>query len=183
MTTPSSPGITCAAHALIDLGRLEEAEAFIAETGRLAAARAQPSLTARLAARAGGSLRPAGCGRRDSGFARAREALEPLGAPYELGIVELSHGQLLRRDGKRRLAAAVLESARARLAGLGALPVLTRCERELAACGLAPSARSGRDYTRLTPQETAVARLVVSGLAIARWPTSSCSAPRRSSST
>jgi len=84
--------------------------------------------------------------------------------PYELALFELAHGQQLRRAGKRRAAAAVLEGARGRLAALSALPVLTRCERELAACGLTPTARSGRDYARMTPQETAVARLVVAGM-------------------
>ena len=47
---------------------------------------------------------------------------------------------------------------------LGAQPALNRCERELAACGLAPSPRKTRDYRALTPQELAVTRLVVSGM-------------------
>jgi DNA-binding NarL/FixJ family response regulator len=58
----------------------------------------------------------------------------------------------------------VLAAARERLGRLAARPALARCERELAACGLAPSPRSERDFARLTPQETAVARLVVSGM-------------------
>ena len=51
-----------------------------------------------------------------------------------------------------------------RFAALGALPALRRCEQELTACGLRPAPRSAKDYAGLTPQETAVARLVVSGM-------------------
>jgi DNA-binding CsgD family transcriptional regulator len=51
-----------------------------------------------------------------------------------------------------------------RFSALGAQPALQRCENELAACGLAPSARKTRDYRALTPQEQAVTRLVLSGM-------------------
>jgi DNA-binding NarL/FixJ family response regulator len=54
--------------------------------------------------------------------------------------------------------------ARETFASLSALPALRRAERELTASGLRPAARSARDYARLTPQETAVTRLVVSGM-------------------
>ena len=84
--------------------------------------------------------------------------------PYEQALIELSQGQVLRRSGERRAAAATLLAAQRRLSGLGAQPALQRCETELAACGLAPAARKTRDYTTLTPQELAVARLVVSGM-------------------
>ena len=97
-------------------------------------------------------------------FTHAREILEPLGMPYEQSLVELSHAQLLRRAGKRRAAAVLLLAARDRLAALSARPALRRCEQELTACGLAPAARTAHDFVRLTPQETAVARLVVSGM-------------------
>jgi DNA-binding NarL/FixJ family response regulator len=71
---------------------------------------------------------------------------------------------VLRRAGERRAAATALVAAQGRLIALGAKPALSRCEHELAACGLAPSARKTRDYAALTPQELAVARLVVSGM-------------------
>ena len=58
----------------------------------------------------------------------------------------------------------MLVAAQGRLSAVGARPAAQRCEQELAACGLAPSARKSRDYTALTPQESAVARLVVSGM-------------------
>jgi DNA-binding NarL/FixJ family response regulator len=57
-----------------------------------------------------------------------------------------------------------LTAAHERLLACRAEPALKRCEQELAACGLAPAARTGRDYAALTPQELAVARLVVSGM-------------------
>jgi DNA-binding CsgD family transcriptional regulator len=47
---------------------------------------------------------------------------------------------------------------------LGAQPYIDRCDRELAACGLAPARRRGRDRARLTPQELSVVRLAASGL-------------------
>jgi DNA-binding NarL/FixJ family response regulator len=49
------------------------------------------------------------------------------------------------------------------LGALRAGPYLERCERELAACGLAPAKRSTFDASRLTAQELAVARLVAVG--------------------
>ena len=85
--------------------------------------------------------------------------------PYEQGVVELALGQVLAAMGERRAAATMLGGRRQGTAdALGARPAAQRCEQELAACGLAPSARKSRDYTALTPQESAVARLVVSGM-------------------
>ena len=148
------------AHALVDAGRLDEAARFIAS-----AARDQPLLQARLA-HARGKLAFA---RHDLTRATAtlNEALakvEPLGMPYEQALIELAQGQVLRRAGERRAAASVLVAAQGCLSRLGAQPALHRCEQELAACGLAPAARKTRDYTRLTPQELAVTRLVVLGM-------------------
>ena len=84
--------------------------------------------------------------------------------PYERALIELEHGRFLRRAGERRAASALLLAAHARFLDVGASPALARCEQELAACGLTPSARKTRDYSALTPQELAVARLVVSGM-------------------
>jgi DNA-binding CsgD family transcriptional regulator len=149
------------AHALVDAGRLEEAEAFIDRTD----ARGNPLLTARLA-HARGKLHFARheVERAAEALQRARGSVEPLGMPYEQALIELSLGQVLRRAGERRAAASLLVDAHGRLARLGARPVLQRCEHELAACGLAPSARKTRDYTALTPQELAVTRLVAVGM-------------------
>ena len=84
--------------------------------------------------------------------------------PFQRALLELAHGQVLRRAGQRRAAANQLQAARDRLAGLRARPYLERCERELAACGLTPAKRSDFDPSRLTAQESAVARLVALGM-------------------
>ncbi len=150
------------AHALVDLGR---GEAWIAGALESARRRANPVLEAQLT-HAGARLAFA---RGEAGAAleslvRARSLLEPLGVPYELALVELTEGQVRRRVGERRAAASLLTAAHARLLGCRAAPAVKRCEQELTACGLAPAARSSRDYAALTPQELAVARLVVSGM-------------------
>lgn len=153
------------AHALVDDGRLDAAEAFIASTGALAAARANPLLAARMAhARARLEFARHEPERAVATLQAAHGYVEPLGMPYEQALIELSQGQVLRRAGERRAAAAALVAAQGRLSALEARPTLQRCETELAACGLAPSARKSRDYTALTPQEIAVTRLVVSGM-------------------
>ena len=147
------------AHALVDAGQLEEADRFIGTAPgdpllavRLLHARGKLEFARRDIDRATASLRDA--------HARA----EALAMPYEQALIELSLGQVLRRSGERRAAAELLLAAHGRLSRLGAQPVLQRCETELAACGLAPAARKTHDYTTLTPQELAVARLVVSGM-------------------
>ena len=153
------------AHALVDAGELDAAERFIASASALASARANPVLAARIA-HARGRLDFA---RHDvaSAIASLEDAwakVEPLGVPFEQGLIELTQGQVLRRSGERRAAAAALLAAQRRLGELDAQPALHRCEAELSACGLAPAARKTRDYTALTPRELAVTRLVVSGM-------------------
>ena len=153
------------AHALVDAGRLEEAEAFIAEADALARARGHALLAARIQhARARLAVARHAPDAAMRAFARARELVEPLGMPYEQALIELAHAQFLRRDGKRRAASELLLQARGTFAALAALPALRRCEQELTACGLRPAPRSANDDAGLTPQETAVARLVVSGM-------------------
>jgi DNA-binding CsgD family transcriptional regulator len=153
------------AQALVDLGRDEAADRFIASALALAAERANPVLSAQLThARARLEFARGEAGAALASLAAARTLLEPLGAPYELALVELTEGQIRRRTGERRAAAQALSTAHARLIACRAEPALRRCEQELAACGLAPSARSSRDYAALTPQELAVARLVVAGM-------------------
>jgi DNA-binding NarL/FixJ family response regulator len=84
--------------------------------------------------------------------------------PFQRALLELAYGQILRRAGQRRAAAHQLQAARDRFAGLKARPYLERCDQELAACGLAPAKRSDFDPSRLTAQESAVARLVALGM-------------------
>jgi DNA-binding NarL/FixJ family response regulator len=85
-------------------------------------------------------------------------------APFDRALLDLAHGQVLRRAGQRRAAAKRLSAARERFATLRARPYVERCEQESAACGLAPAKRSGVDPSRLTAQELAVARLVAVGM-------------------
>ena len=153
------------ADALVSAGRLGEAEAFLVPHEELAVARGRGSMVARLArvrgrlAAARGRLAEA-----EAAFGRAAGELERLGLPFQWALVDLAHGQVLRRAGQRRAAAERLSAARERLVGLRARPYVERCEQELAACGLAPAKRSEFDPSRLTAQELAVARLVAVGM-------------------
>ncbi len=105
-------------------------------------------------------------GRRDEALSRIAAGLahlEGLPMPFERALTELEYGALLRREGRRGAASAHLRSAHDALARLSARPFLERCDRELAACGLAPARRRDMEPNRLTPRELAVARLVASG--------------------
>ena len=68
--------------------------------------------------------------------------------PFQRALIELAYGQVLRRGGQRRAAAAQLQAARDRFAALRAAPYLERCERELRGCGLTPAKRSDFDPAR-----------------------------------
>ena len=146
------------------LGRVADADVFLAPHEALAAEIGHASMSARLA-RVRGRVEAAygAQGRGGGRFERALELIGPLGMPYERALIELAHGQFLRRAGRRRAAAAQLSAARDTLAALGARPALERAERELGACGLKPLRRSAREQPGLTPQEQAVARLVAMG--------------------
>jgi DNA-binding NarL/FixJ family response regulator len=84
--------------------------------------------------------------------------------PFEQGLLELSLGMALRRAGRRRVAVDHLRDADKALGALEARPWLDRCERELAAWGLARTDAGRALRTRLTPQELAVAHLVARGM-------------------
>jgi DNA-binding CsgD family transcriptional regulator len=153
------------AEALVNLRRLDEAEAVLRPYQRLAVRRDRRSAMA-AAARVGASLQGMR-GDREGATAAFETALahhEGLGMPFELALTELEYGSFLRRAGRRTQAAAQLRAASQRLAELGARPFEERCERELAACGLTPVKRRDVERDRLTPRERAVARQVASGL-------------------
>src|SRR5690606_7300965 len=121
---------------LVAEGSLEEAEAVLqgmSDTGCGPRARAQR-------ARLKGLLLAA----RNVPAAAEEQFTTALGlargeCPMEEARVLLDLGRLLRRTGRRRVAAERLQAARAIFAGLGAKPMVTRCARELEACGLEPA--------------------------------------------
>lgn len=153
------------AEALIGAGRLQEAEAIIAALTERATDAAHPSELVR-AARLHGLLLVA-----QRSLAEAAVVLEAGRqydpedrSPLEHALIEILHGSVLRRLGKRRAALSVLNAAADRLTALDARPFLERCQREQAACGLTPRARQTSAVARLTPQERTVATLVASGM-------------------
>jgi len=153
------------AEALVGLGRLDEAEAVLAPAEALAARRSRRSAlagTARVRA-----VLESARGRRagaEEAFTHACAHAEGLDQPFEQALLDDAYGRFLRRSGRRRLAAARLGAARDAFHRLGARPFLERCDRELAACGLAPRSRADHYSLSLTSQELAVAQLVASGL-------------------
>ena len=151
--------------ALVSAGRLDQAAAFLAPHEELAAARGRRSSLAMLA-RVRGRLETA-AGRpeaAEAAFQHGLAQLDEVTLPFSQALLELAHGEMLRRAGHRRAAAAQLTAAHNRFVELGARPYLERCERELSACGLAPAKRRGFDPSKLTAQELAVARLVAAGM-------------------
>jgi DNA-binding CsgD family transcriptional regulator/tetratricopeptide (TPR) repeat protein len=96
-------------------------------------------------------------------FERGREVAATFEAPLDHALLELAHGQFLRRQGSRRLAIATLQMARDRLRELGANPFLVRCETELTACGVRSRDADADNRYGLTAREDLVARLVASG--------------------
>ena len=154
------------ADALVGVGRVAEADAFLAPHEELAARRGRRSAIARLA-RARGRIE-ATAGRPEAAERAYRAALaatEGLELPFERARIELAAGGFLRRAGQRRRAAELLTAAERRFAQLGATPYAERAAKEMAASGLRPAARLGRDQVRvaLTSQELVVARLAAGG--------------------
>ena len=97
-------------------------------------------------------------------FQRGLAEIQRLPLSYERAMLQLAYGQVLRRAGQRRAAASQFQASRDWLSTVNARPDLERCDRELAACGLAPAKRREFDPSRLTPQESAVAGLVATGI-------------------
>jgi ATP/maltotriose-dependent transcriptional regulator MalT len=152
------------ADALVNLGQLSEAEAVLVPYETLATARDRRYAMAG-AARVHARL-DAARGHRDEAltrFAAGLSHLEGLDMPFERALTELEYGSLLRREGRRAAAFTQLRGAHDRFSRLSARPFQERCDRELAACGLAPAKRRHVEPNRLTPREVAVARLVASG--------------------
>jgi DNA-binding NarL/FixJ family response regulator len=148
------------AEALVDLGRLDEAEAVVdlmdhgPGTGTLRS-------TASEVARIRGLLAAA---RREPGSAeaflvRAVELAGPIGQPFLLARSQLALGSFFRRQGRSADAQRVLSVAERGFSRLRAGPYQERVGRELEAIG-----RRGAPSIELSPQERAVAVLVAEGL-------------------
>ncbi len=153
------------ADALVDLGRLSDAETFLHRYEPLAVRQGRRSASARLARVLGRLLATRGdYAAAEAAFRAALERLDGLAMPYESALVELAYGECLRRARRRRQAAARLRSALATFESLGARPARDRCRRELAACGVGGAASRAGTGGRLTPQEAAIAERVAAGL-------------------
>ncbi len=150
--------------ALVQLGRLDDAES---EVTRLSEAAHQRGSRSRLAglARVRGELWTT---RRDHAVARSafEESLRLGGAAdvLEQGLIRAAYGRFLRRRGEVRTARAQLEDASDRFRALGATPFLEGCLEELAACGGSTDPSLPPDVDGLTPQERLVVRLACDGL-------------------
>lgn len=150
--------------ALVQLGRMGEAETRLTDIESLARSRGRRSVVAQVA-----RLRAEfAAANRDTSVARAlfHESdmfmTDPCDA-LESAVRQASFGRFLRRRGERRAAREKLADARDRFRALGAGPFLQRVEEELARCG--QSTPSGRvdSLPALTAQERAVAQLVCAG--------------------
>ena len=146
------------AEALLQTGALDEAGELLGEAG----GRAGVQLVAwwRLVGaleHSSGNAKAA----RDA-FAAGQRAAGEARSPLAEGLLELAHGRFLRRTARRGAAAAALQLARDRFAGLGARSFVERCDAELSACGVRISADGSEDLG-LSPREAAVAALVASG--------------------
>ena len=153
------------ASALVELGRLDEADAALAAFEATARERGSRSRLAGLA-RVRGELATA---QRDHTVARDcfEEALavgEGAVDALERGLVLASYGRFLRRRGERRAAQDRLTAARQEFMRLGAAPWIERCDQELAASGLAPEPARPAPTAGLTPQEQLVASLACKGM-------------------
>lgn len=152
------------ANALVQEGRLTEAETFLLIHEERAAARGNASAEARLSCARGRLLAARGNidGARET-FDAALAALEPLPLVYDRARVNFAYGQTMRRAGKRREADVVITAAREGYLSLGATAYVRRCDRELKAGGV-HAVLKDRAHDALTPQEEAVAGMVATGM-------------------
>lgn len=151
--------------ALVELGRLDEAEAALPRFEQLARERDSRSRLAALA-RVRGELATA---RREHDEARRwfEEALRTgAGAAdaLEHGQALASYGRFLRRRGERKSAQERLVAAREHLLALGARPFVNRVDDELSAAGLPRELPPASAAAGLTPQERLIAGLACEGL-------------------
>ena len=148
--------------ALLGLGRMDAAEGALVELEQRVAGRA-PGWPALEAARLRCELtetRAAPVAVRRA-YERAMTLAEQIPAELSRARLAIGYGRYLLAAGERRRAVDLLRAAHERLERLGAVPFLVRCDELLRAAGLHPPMAGGA--LELTPQELAVARLVVEG--------------------
>lgn len=168
--TASEPGwwpwADAYANALVMLGDVDEANAFLRPHEERAAARGHRSTMARLGYARGrwhGAAGDVDAAR--ATFETALGHLDGLPLRYDRARIGLAFGQTLRRAGRRREADPVLLEAREQFDALGAVVHVARCDRELrAGTREEHDDRHGRAGPELTPQETAVTDLVAGGM-------------------
>ena len=97
-------------------------------------------------------------------FADAWQHASGLRVPLVLARLEIDEARFLRHSGQRKRALALLRSASARLAALGAGPCAQLCDQELARCQAQPRPGQTPRELGLTTAEFAVARTVGRGL-------------------
>jgi DNA-binding NarL/FixJ family response regulator len=150
--------------ALVELGRLDQAEAEIEPFEAFARERDCRSRLAVLA-RIRGEIATA---RRDHNLARTSFEIAVAGSSavpaLDAALSHAAYGRFLRRRGEKRAAVARLVDARTRLVALGARPFADRVDDELAACGVSRRTSAVGVAEALTPQERTVATLVCQGM-------------------
>ncbi|TMR95944.1 helix-turn-helix transcriptional regulator [Nonomuraea basaltis] len=166
---PGEPSIvlwrTLLADALVNAGRLEEAEAVLVPCELLALERERRSALAAVArARAGLLAARHEPVEAESSYQVALGHSAKIDMPFEEARIQLAYGTFLRRRGRRAAAAEQLEAAQLTLSRLGALPYLEQCDLELAASGRAVLRPQDTASLGLTPQEHTVAVLISKGL-------------------
>ncbi|MFG1704750.1 helix-turn-helix transcriptional regulator [Nonomuraea sp. M3C6] len=156
---------TLLADALVNAGRLEEAESVLVPCEVLALDRDRRSVLA-AAARARAGLHAARHEpvEAETAYQVALEHTAKIDMPFEEATIRLAFGTFLRRRGRRAAAAEQLEAAQLTLSRLGALPYLEQCDLELAASGRAVLRPQDTARLGLTPQEHTVAVLISRGL-------------------
>jgi ATP/maltotriose-dependent transcriptional regulator MalT len=162
------PAVVCwpdlLADALVEMGEFEQACDVLHPFETRAAERGCHSAMA-AAARARGNLEATQGNKEDAeaAFQAGLNHAAQVPMPFERARLQFAYGAFLRRSGRRSQAAEQLRAAHTTLTSLNAGPDLGRTEQELAACGVAFTRPTTRQFD-LTVQELAVARLVAAGM-------------------
>jgi LuxR family maltose regulon positive regulatory protein len=146
---------------LVRLGRVAEADEFLAEAEERAAESGIDSVRARLLVPRGNILIQQG--RTDEGLdalAEASDTVARLGMPFHEGRIDFEYGQLLRRLGRRRDADTLFGKAQSIFSAMGATRMVDLTARERRAGGVGARQGSAGD---LSPQEQQIAKLVAAG--------------------